>query len=82
MHIGGGKAHRAAPSVTVLDTHFHRPGMASRHTQYEMFYAGAGFVTRGHRFPSYDWGSTTAMVDELLASYPGPGANGLAKDIA
>lgn len=55
---------------------------ASRHTQYEMFYAGAGFVTRGHSFRTYDWGSATAMVDELLASYPGPGASKLAKDIA
>jgi 4-hydroxyphenylacetate 3-monooxygenase len=45
---------------------------ASRHTQYEMFYAGAGFVTRGHSFRTYDWGSATAMVDEILASYPGP----------
>jgi 4-hydroxyphenylacetate 3-monooxygenase len=44
---------------------------ASRHTQYEMFYAGAGFVTRGHSFRTYDWGSATAMIDEILASYPG-----------
>jgi 4-hydroxyphenylacetate 3-monooxygenase len=27
----------------------------SRHTQYEMFYAGATFVTKGHAFRCYDW---------------------------
>ena len=28
------------------------PEFASRHTQYEMFYAGATFVTKGHSAPS------------------------------
>jgi 4-hydroxyphenylacetate 3-monooxygenase len=41
----------------------------SRHTQYEMFYAGARFVTAGHSFRTYDWTSATGLVDELLASY-------------
>ena len=27
----------------------------SRHTQYEMFYAGANFVTTGHSFRTFDW---------------------------
>lgn len=54
---------------------------ASRHVQYEMFYAGAGFVTRGHSFRTYDWGSATAMIDEVLASYPGPGARGVAQTL-
>jgi 4-hydroxyphenylacetate 3-monooxygenase len=27
---------------------------ASRHTQYEMFYAGATFVTKGHSFRTFD----------------------------
>ena len=27
----------------------------SRHTQYEMFYAGARFVTAGHSFRTFDW---------------------------
>ena len=27
----------------------------SRHQQYEMFYAGARFVTAGHSFRTYDW---------------------------
>jgi 4-hydroxyphenylacetate 3-monooxygenase len=42
----------------------------SRHTQYEMFYAGAGFVTKGHSLRTYDWPSAGAMVERLLASYP------------
>jgi len=42
---------------------------ASRHAQYEMFYAGATFVTRGHSFRTYDWPSATGMVDRLMASY-------------
>ncbi|MQA80780.1 MAG: 4-hydroxyphenylacetate 3-monooxygenase [Streptosporangiales bacterium] len=36
---------------------------ASRHLQYEMFYAGAPFVTRGHSFRTYDWPSATGLVD-------------------
>jgi 4-hydroxyphenylacetate 3-monooxygenase len=42
---------------------------ASRHTQYEMFYAGATFVTKGHAFRTYDWMSATGMVDRLMAEY-------------
>ena len=42
---------------------------ASRHTQYEMFYAGAPFVTRGNAFRTYDWQSATGLVDETLAGY-------------
>ena len=42
---------------------------ASRHTQYEMFYAGARFVTTGHSFRTFDWAGSTAMVDHLLAGY-------------
>jgi 4-hydroxyphenylacetate 3-monooxygenase len=41
----------------------------SRHTQYEMFYAGARFVTAGHSFRTYDWNSATAIVENLLSSY-------------
>ncbi len=41
----------------------------SRHTQYEMFYAGAQFVTRGHSFRTYDWAGATGLVDRLLAGY-------------
>lgn len=42
---------------------------ASRHTQYEMFYAGAGFVTKGHAFRTYDWARADKLVDNLWNSY-------------
>lgn len=42
---------------------------ASRHTQYEMFYAGATFVTKGHSFRTFDWDRCTALVDQMLDSY-------------
>lgn len=42
---------------------------ASRHTQYEMFYAGATFVTKGHSFRTFDWDRCTGMVDRMLDSY-------------
>ena len=46
---------------------------ASRHTQYEMFYAGAGFVTKGHSFRSYDWKRAGEMVARMLAGYEAQG---------
>lgn len=42
---------------------------ASRHAQYEMFYAGASFVTKNHSFRTFDWDSSAAMVDRVLDSY-------------
>jgi 4-hydroxyphenylacetate 3-monooxygenase len=42
---------------------------ASRHQQYEMFYAGATFVTKGHSFRTYDWNAAGALVDQMLGSY-------------
>jgi 4-hydroxyphenylacetate 3-monooxygenase len=42
---------------------------ASRHTQYEMFYAGATFVTKNHSFRTYDWKRATGMLDKFLDSY-------------
>jgi 4-hydroxyphenylacetate 3-monooxygenase len=41
----------------------------SRHTQYEMFYAGARFVTTGHSFRTFDWDAATGMVERLMSSY-------------
>ena len=41
----------------------------SRHTQYEMFYGGARFVTAGHSLRSFDWNQATGLVEGLLASY-------------
>jgi 4-hydroxyphenylacetate 3-monooxygenase len=45
---------------------------ASRHVQYEMFYASATFVTRGHAFRTCDWEGATGLVDRLLGSYDAP----------
>jgi len=42
---------------------------ASRHTQYEMFYAGASFVTKAHSYRTYDWSRATDLVDRVLAGY-------------
>ena len=44
----------------------------SRHLQYEMFYAGAPMVTRGHAFRTFDWDQATGLVDSLMASYETP----------
>src|SRR5580658_4657817 len=41
----------------------------SRHTQYEMFYAGARFVTCGHSFRTFDWKNAAGLVESLLSSY-------------
>ncbi len=41
----------------------------SRHLQYEMFYAGARFVTAGHSFRTVDWQAATGLLDDLLSSY-------------
>ena len=42
---------------------------ASRHTQYEMFYARANFVTKGHSFRTFDWDRCTQLVDRMLDGY-------------
>ncbi len=42
---------------------------ASRHTQYELFYAGAQFTTKAHSFRTFDWAQATGMVDRILGSY-------------
>ena len=39
----------------------------SRHVQYEMFYAGAPFVTCAHSYRTYDWSAAGALVDKMLA---------------
>jgi 4-hydroxyphenylacetate 3-monooxygenase len=40
----------------------------SRHTQYEMFYAGAPYVTCAHSYRTYDWDAAAALVDSMLGS--------------
>jgi 4-hydroxyphenylacetate 3-monooxygenase len=41
----------------------------SRHTQYEMFYAGAQFVTAGHSFRTYGWDGSAKLLDKLMSSF-------------
>jgi 4-hydroxyphenylacetate 3-monooxygenase len=42
---------------------------ASRHVQYEMFYAGARFVTTAHSYRTFDWAAARGMVEQLLTTY-------------
>jgi 4-hydroxyphenylacetate 3-monooxygenase len=42
---------------------------ASRHAQYEMFYAGATFVTKAHSYRTYDWKAAAGLLDRMLAGY-------------
>lgn len=42
---------------------------ASRHQQYEMFYAGAPFLVRSRMSQVYDFERAGALVDRVLASY-------------
>jgi 4-hydroxyphenylacetate 3-monooxygenase len=44
----------------------------SRHTQYEMFYAGAPFVTCAHSFRTYDWAGADALVQSMLRGVSAP----------
>ena len=44
----------------------------SRHTQYEMFYAGAQFAVRNHSYRTYDWEKATGLVDRFMDSYDLP----------
>lgn len=39
---------------------------ASRHLQYEMFYAGAAFVSQGHSFRTYDWRRAESLMEGFL----------------
>jgi 4-hydroxyphenylacetate 3-monooxygenase len=40
----------------------------SRHTQYEMFYAGAPYVTCAHSYRTYDWAAADALVGNMLGA--------------
>jgi 4-hydroxyphenylacetate 3-monooxygenase len=42
---------------------------ASRHVQYEMFYAGAPFVVKMRMFQNYDFDRADALVQSALAGY-------------
>ncbi len=45
---------------------------ASRHIQFELFYAGAGYVVRNNSYRTYNWDRATGLVDSLLDSYQFP----------
>jgi len=45
---------------------------ASRHVQYEMFYAGAPYVNHANMNRTYDWAGATAFADAALALSPRP----------
>ncbi|MFF8473426.1 4-hydroxyphenylacetate 3-hydroxylase family protein [Streptomyces sp. NPDC015414] len=45
---------------------------AGRHQQYEKFYAGAGFIVRGHNYREAPWDHFHGIVDGLLDSYTHP----------
>jgi 4-hydroxyphenylacetate 3-monooxygenase len=45
---------------------------ASRHLQYEMFYAGAPSVGKAHAVRNYRYDEAVAQVDRFLASYSLP----------
>jgi 4-hydroxyphenylacetate 3-monooxygenase len=49
----------------------------SRHLQYEMFYSGPAFVTRGNSFRFFDWNAAKSMVEEFMATYNLPSAQKL-----
>jgi 4-hydroxyphenylacetate 3-monooxygenase len=42
---------------------------ASRHEQYEKFYAGAPFIVRGHLFRNYDFPKAESLVNKALSGY-------------
>lgn len=42
---------------------------ASRHQQYEMFYAGAPFIVKMRMFRNYDFARADGLVEEALAGY-------------
>jgi 4-hydroxyphenylacetate 3-monooxygenase len=45
----------------------------SRHLQYEMFYSGPTFVTRGNSFRFFDWDLVKGLVEDFMESYDLPG---------
>lgn len=50
----------------------------SRHQQYEMFYSGPTFVTKGHSYRTYDWDRAGKLVQGMLDGYDLNGASATA----
>lgn len=46
----------------------------SRHLQYEIFYSGPAFVTRGHAYRFFDWEGAKNLVGDFMATYGLPNA--------
>jgi 4-hydroxyphenylacetate 3-monooxygenase len=57
---------------------------ATRHLQYEMFYAGAPFVVKMRMFENYDFDAAVALVDGILDTYDlnGAGPTGKSESVA
>ena len=53
---------------------------ASRHHQYEMFYAGAPFLVKMRMFDNFDFGAADDLVAQALASYDLSGRHGVRVD--
>lgn len=69
----------AAERMTLMKLAWDAVGseFAGRHTQYEMFYAGAKFVTTAHCYRRYDWAGSERILEALLGSNPaGPAGTG------
>ena len=45
---------------------------AGRYQQYEIYYAGASFIVRGHAYRETPWDEFHTIVDDLMASYGPP----------
>jgi 4-hydroxyphenylacetate 3-monooxygenase len=73
---------RSEDKVKVLKAAWDAIGseFGSRHTQYEMFYAGARYVAAGHSYRTFDWSSARGMVDDLLSGYDLAGSTGSAPE--
>ena len=71
LEVQGSYAFRPADRVKLFKLAWDAVGseFASRHTQYEMFYACADFVTKGHSYRTYDWDGAASLPERLLASY-------------
>lgn len=54
----------------------------SRHLQYEMFYSGPTFVTRGNAFRFYDWDGVTGFVEDFMSTYDLPQSVGSSRSAA
>jgi 4-hydroxyphenylacetate 3-monooxygenase len=54
----------------------------SRHLQYEMFYSGASFVTRGNSFRYFDWQEVKGYVEDFMGTYDHPDASSLIRSAA